>query len=872
MTLKDRANSMKLLPAIVLGILFFIGAYLCFPSVVKVQMSYMDEKDIAVYLVKGSIDDREKPDYELFHGGYLVVPVAVDDIGAFQEIQVKFRDRVPGEEINIDSLQIALGNYIFYQSNIADTRMIDSCNAEVEPTTGKLQCTAEDPYILIHNPGEMLRDNLSAIVWKYTLAWLAAYGVILVLLYWKGKVWKAWLTACLVRIKKERYQYLLLLLCLLGGFLAGRLLQEANSRWFHFEELQNCEIIVWSVMVGFIYWLMQRRINHRGYAVLATVLIAAVLLMVVKGTTTFLTADEQHSIKERARLDQADMRHWLQQAGRTSYMLTGAFFKLFPREWVELKTGLEYQQVAKLQHWTVGALILLKTIDLVQVRIINRAKDNTALQTMLDYVCLSAVVLLQPTTVIALKSFNYDLMSMCFAVLAAVYALIAFQDRGMPEAWLAVIFSTLGLLEKVTAVPIWGIACVIVAFIAIVNKEKKVSRSRMVVRTGACAVGTLLLTAGIAFLNQFLVLEILKGSEAPIQRLGQIFYMVINRVPVINKIIFSIWNHAFSQWIVFCIIMGGVIIAGALLLYLLCRWHGTNCNCFERVGRRIVRNGLLVFLLLGVLFTALRIENSDNVSIPHYLCYVIKNYIVTVPTLVTVLAIVLIIGMRYYKGYISTLWCIMIVTWAAVPVYLYRVRWNPTWLRYLDLFHCLYGLMIAVVALPVLHHFCTKRNLVIGTVCTAGALHLWEVSGSMPAFTYFAPFWYGLTTMGMPEEEREMCVYWGDNRASLGHMILDYCEANGMAGEPINIYYGYIRGEWITKPDNVTIADREWNVDTSVCSLTDHDFYAIDVQSVLRGMVKEGWPEGIKPVITVRYRGYVIARIYQGSQLRGYFT
>ena len=836
--------------------------------IVKVQMSYMDEKDIAVYLVKGSIDDREKPDYELFHGGYLVVPVAVDDIGAFQEIQVKFRDRVPGEEINIDSLQIALGNYIFYQSNIADTRMIDSCNAEVEPTTGKLQCTAEDPYILIHNPGEMLRDNLSAIVWKYTLAWLAAYGVILVLLYWKGKVWKAWLIACVVRIKKERYQYLFLLLCLVGGFLAGRLLQEANSRWFHFEELQNCEIIVWSVMVGFIYWLMQRRINHRGYAVLATVLIAVVLLMAVKGTTTFLTADEQASLKERAKLDKDGLRHWLQQTGRTSYMLTGAFFKLFPHEWIELTTGLEYQQVGKLQHWTVGILVLLKTIDLAQVRIINRAKDNTALQIMVSYICLSAVVLLQPTTVIGLKNFNYDLLSMCFPVLAAVYALIAFQDRSMSDAWLSVVFSTLGLLEKVTAVPIWGITCVIVTYLAITKQESK--GCKKLAETGICAVGTLILTVWITFLNQFLVLEIMKGSKAPIQSWSQALSILISRVSIISKMAFPIWKYLCSGWSGYVIIMGLLIVIAALLLYVICEGYDRYYEYIDKVARRFIYAGLAIFLMLGMLFVLLRIDNSD--SIPIYLCYIIKNYIVTVPTLVTLLAIVLIVGRRHYRGYTSILWCIMIMTWGAVPLYLYKVRWNPTWIRYLNLFHCLYVLMIAVAVLPILHQFCTKRSLVIGTACTVGALHLWELSGSMPAFTYFAPFWYGLTTVGVPEEEREMCVYWGDNRASLGQMIMDYCETNGMAGEPINIYYGYIRGEWITKPDNVTIADKEWNADTSACSLTDHDYYAIDVQSVLRGMVKEGWPEGVEPVITVRYRGYVIARIYQGSQLKEYFA
>ena len=70
----------------------------------------------------------------------------------------------------------------------------------------------------------------------------------------------------------------------------------------------------------------------------------------------------------------------------------------------------------------------------------------------------------------------------------------------------------------------------------------------------------------------------------------------------------------------------------------------------------------------------------------------------------------------------------------------------------------------------------------------------------------------------------------------------------------------------------MTVADEAWNEAYGDCSLTERDFYAIDVQSVWRGMVKDGWPEGVEPVITVRYRGYVLARIYQGSQLREYLV
>ncbi len=853
-----------------LGFLFVVLSVRLYPDTVKVQVHYSDEKDIAVYLVKGSLEEREKPVWELFHGGNLVIPLKVSELEEFQSIQIKFRDRAVGEEIGIDNLQISLGNYYFCESSVFDPVMAEYFQVGLNEETGRLEVTAEDPFICIPNPAWLLQEKLESITHRYILAWAAVYLLFAILLYRCRNRLTLWIEQGFQALKQQWKEMLVLPVCLLAGYGAGRLLQVCNDNWLHFQELQNCEIIVYTVLMGVVFWLIRKRVGSTGYAIWATVMVGAVLLLAVKGLTTFLTADEHTSLKEHAKLDEDILRHWLQQSGRLSYMLTGTFFHWFPYEWLETETGLEYQQFGKLFHWAVGALVFWKAIDLVQTRMVNRDGKREPWQTAVCYICLAAGVFLLPSTAIALKNYNYDLFSLCFAVLGAVYALIAFQNKSSGDGWKAVFFSSLGLLEKITVVPILAASLAVLAFAASERESREEKIGKLAAGASLAAAGGIVLYTGVVFLNQYFVLELLKQGKAPIQTLDHALYMVVNRVPVVNSVIFSLSGNGYLRWLLFTVLMTVAVTAAAVLLHVLCRWYEQHKERADALSRTVVCVGIGIFLLLGLLFAFLHVEYSDNKLI--YLCYIIKNYLLTMPTLLTAFSVLLLLGRKQYDGPVSTLWCLMIATWVSLPTYLYLVRWNPTWLRYLNLFQGLYALLVTAAAMPVLYRVLTKRNVVAGTVCLAGVFHIWETAGSMPAFTYFAPCWYGLTTVGLEPEERELCVYWGDNRAVLGQMILDYCEKNGMAEEPIQIYYGYVRGTWITQPSQVTIADEDWNEEYAACSVTERDFYAIDVQSIQRGMVKDGWPVGVEPVITVRYRGYVLARIYQGSQLREYLV
>ena len=852
----------------VMGLLFVMSGIRLFPDTVKVQVHYSDEKDVAVYLVKGSLEERDTPVWELFHGGNLVIPMKVSELEGFQSIQIKFRDRVPGEEIGIDSIWMALGNFCFYEGSVADLQTVEHVHVGIGKESGRLEDREEDPFILIGNPARMLQEKLGGILCRYILAWLMAYLFLAILLYRCRNYLMLWMEHGILALKQQWKELLLLPVCLLTGYGVGRLLCVCNDNWLHFKELQNCEIIVYTVLMGFVFWLIQKRVGSTGYAVWATLMVGVVLLLSVKGLTTFLTADEHTSLKEHAKLDEDILRHWLEQSGRLSYMLTGTFFHWFPYEWLEAETGLEYQQFGKLFHWAVGVLVFWKAIDLVQTRILNRDGKRASWQIAVHYICLAAGVFLLPSTTIALKNYNYDLLSLCFAVLGAVYALIAFQNRNGSDGWKAVFFSSLGLLEKITVVPILAASLVAIAFAAAENGKGKLSN--MLARASAAAAGGIVLYTGIVFLNQHYVLEFLKQGKAPIQTLNHALYMAVNRVPVLGSVIFSLMGNGYLRWLLFMVLMAAASAVSAKILHILCMWYEQRKEQADALSRTVVCAGLGAFLLLGLLFAFLHVEYSDDKLI--YLCYIIKNYLLTMPTLLTAFSVLLIVGRKRYDGPVSTLWCLLIATWVSLPTYLYLVRWNPTWLRYLNLFQGLYALLVTAAAMPVLYHLLQKRHVILGTVCLAGVFHVCETAGSMPAFTYFAPCWYGLTAIGLEPEEQEMCVYWGDNRAVLGQTILDYCEKNGMAEEPIQIYYGYVRGTWITQPPLVTVADEAWNEAYGDCSLTERDFYAIDVQSVWRGMVKDGWPEGVEPVITVRYRGYVLARIYQGSQLREYLV
>lgn len=850
----------------ILGICFLFLAFRLFPDVVKVQIYYPEKTEPHIYLTQESVEEREPLEFVWFYSQEISLPFRMTDFDSFRYIHVKFQER-PGTEITVPTVEIALGNYRLYQGNILDADRFPTYNIELDEETGKLLILGDDPSFLIENPAEFVKSSQGRIAVKYGLTWAVVYLLCILICYWKRELLYRYACRFGKWLMREWKQLLLLPVVLLLSLAAGRLLSWGNENYFHWKELQGCEVIALAVTIGILFWLLQRRVSRKTYAVIGTVVIGIALLFAVKGATTFLTADERFSMHEQAQLSEDILRHWAMDQSRMNYMLMGTFWDWFPYEWLEEVTGLNYKPIGKLAHWLLGILLLFYACDLVQRYLMNRDKRASDEQITANYCILMNLTILLPVMTIGLKSYNYDLFSSCFGVLGGICALIAFRERSRSFGVKAVVFSSCALLEKMQTAPILLISIAVLASIAMLRERGgRLRKAFAGVKYSALGVA---IHVALTYANQFYVVEILKDGKAPIHTLQDALNTALVRIPVIPQIAAKLVNRPYVTELLSCAILAVFLAVAAAVLAGICVWYQKQGEKLRLLSVRAACLLLAGYLIWGIVLILLRVDYRDDVF--GYLLFIIRTYVMQMPTLLLVLSVILLICHKRLTGQASFLWSLVIATWVITPAYLLEIRWNVTWMRYLNVYLCIYSLLVIAMAMPLIYQIMTKRNLVISAACAAAVFHIAEVAGSMPAFTYFAPCWYGVTTWGLPDEKREMVVYWGENRASLGLKILDYCAENGMQDEPITIYYGNIRGLWMTQPENVTVAPDDWNQDYSGCSVTDHDFYALDTHAIALGMVKDGWPENVEPVMTVTYRGYVLARIYQGSQLTEYF-
>lgn len=861
-----RMNRTAYVAILALGILFLVLAFKLFPDVIKVQIYYPEERNPHIYLLQENVEERERLEYEKFYSDEIVLPFREPELHDFYYIQVKL-EMEEGMEAALPEIEIALGNYCMYQGNVFDPSQFLCHNVQLDQETNKLQIIGGDPFFLIQNPLGVLQASRRQIAVKYALTWTVVYLFCVLLCLKNKKI----LYHCAEKLygwfAREWKQLLLLPAILLLSIVAGKILQWGNENWFHWKELQGCEAMVLSVAIGILFWLLQRRIQNKTCAVIAAVLIGIGLLFAIKGTTTFLTADERFSMKEQAKLDQDILRHWDMDQSRMNYMLMGTFWHWFPYEWLEEVLGLNYKPIGKLAHWLLGVLLLFYACDLVQRYLMNRDKKASDEQIAANYCILILLTVLLPVMTIGLKSYNYDLLSGCFGVLGGICALIAFRERSRSFGVKAVLFSSFAILEKMQTAPILLISIVVLAAVAVMEENgNRLQKAFAGLKYSVLAVA---IHAVDTYLNQFYVVEILKDGNSPIHTFQDALNTAMTRIPLIPQIAAKLVSRPYVTELLSCALLAVLLAVIAAVFAKICIWYENKGEDIKLLSVRAVSLLLAVYLVWGIILILLRVDYRDDVF--GYLLFIIRTYVMQIPTLLLVFSLILLICHKRLTGQVSLLWSCVIATWAITPAYLLEIRWNVTWMRYLNVFLCIYSLLVVAMVLPILYQMITKRNLVISAACASALFHIAETAGSMPGFTYFAPCWYRLTTIGLAEEKREMVVYWGENRASLGLKILDYCAENGLQDEPITIYYGNIRGLWMTQPENVTVAPDDWNLDYSGCSVTDHDFYALDTHAIALGMVKDGWPEGVEPIMTVTYRGYVLARIYQGSQLTEYF-
>lgn len=860
-------NGRKLTGLILLLAAFAFFMFYSFPDYLKVQFSYPQEEPLSYHTYFVYDDKVELIDSERFFDGNLAIPFLLDKAKPVRAVEVKYEGTELNDVKKLTGVCTALGNYIFYIGNVDESGFYFLNDLEILETGG-LRVTGENPYMLFQVPYQLLEENIDAIWLRHILLW-GLFAAVVVALYWcyGGAAWKVCGRAA-VWLRKNMIALGGLLGCILAGWTVGCILCYCNQEWFYFKELQNSEILLWLSAAGILFWLLYRRTGEWLPAIFATCVISVFMLFSIKGLSTFLTADERAAIQEQAKLVNDELRHWMMQSCWMNYAIMGSFFEVFHWEWTELVTGLDYKQVAKLCHWIFGFLLLLIIGDVVQRRIVSWKRAFGKWQTAGTYILIYAASFLLPVVTISLKSYNYDMFSTLFGALGSIYAFLAFRDKRPADGLKAVIFTTFGMFEKMQVLPMVLVSCTVFTFVMMERKKAWFARLITGMTWALFSVGMLF---GLHFTVAHYVLGFLKDGKAPITTFGMLVNDLFVRMSSLNQLGYRFSNSRIGAGLAVGVLLAALFLIAGSVLSLLCHMKSEHAKKWLAAMEKALWAAMLIFTVMGFLFLFMNVEYLDDGNYLIYFCHVIRHYFQAMPTIFLLLLLLVLWQIKNVKERLLLLCSMALVTWGMVPAFLIKMRWNPTWPRYLNLFLYLYCLLILTAAVPILYEKFTCSRLCVSIVSLLAIFHVGETVGSMPGYTYFAPFWYGITTIAKPAEDCEMIVYWGENRASLGQMVADYCEENGMTGEQVNLYYGYIRGDWVTQPEYVEVQPKLWNEEYENCGVTEQDFYILDTQGVKRGMIRDGWPAGVDPLMEVKYRGYVIARIYQGTQLREYF-
>jgi hypothetical protein len=196
-----------------------------------------------------------------------------------------------------------------------------------------------------------------------------------------------------------------------------------------------CGVLALAAILGFLF-ASARNLRWSLLGVLASV--PAVFLS-LEMMSQFLSVDEilimDDTLAQR-------LVTWRLGGFKVSHVLTqplAGLLRFLPQSLLE--------SAVKAAHWLAGFLILIWGYALLSESFAG------VKQRIIFFILCMYVLLLSPATVLALKIFNYDLLSLAWGSLAVIYLLLALSQNNVKKSLAAVICATLAAQEKFIASP-----------------------------------------------------------------------------------------------------------------------------------------------------------------------------------------------------------------------------------------------------------------------------------------------------------------------------------------------------------------------------------------------------------------------------------
>lgn len=591
--------------------------------------------------------------------------------------------------------------------------------------------------------------------------------------------------------------------------------------------------------------------ENRKMLCLAALCVAVGMSFSVLYMTSYFTVDESRAINEQLSLQSDVLRHWYMQNAHTNYLIMGSFFQMIPSGILE-GLSISSKQFAKIIHWFMSFMVIHLTIVYMTKRFFDVKNKKNILLILAS--CYSAMFLL-PVFNMAMANYNYDLFSCIFGVSAVVVIWYAYETKSLHCASGAVILCTLAVQEKILVLPLLFVLSVLWLDIYCTIKGEKNRKAGWL-----GSVYVILMQIGVLLFTDWWVLSVLLKGKTSWRLSSMLKPILLVEKQMIGPVI---EGDTARTAIALLILWLGLIVARKI--YDILRKMIEKCH-IEIYLVRLFGVLVLLFYVIGVIFTYLNVERYTTNGSVIYMLKHIQIFVANFPTVFLIASVVWLIW-QIYTG--STSWFRMFMLFFLTYIMsgLYTVMGKYNTRRYMNLY--IMSFMVVQVVLILLTIERLEITRIKRYVALLGlVLTLAEVFPSIKyGFTIFHPYW-------------DMTIYqngisrtgWGSLRAWYGMEIEKYCKEQGIDVSTISICTAY-GGGWSDNYAKIPIYSLMNNIDQLKNEMTsDKIFYCVESQCLIQRKEFLGgldFPiEEVEPLIYVRYRGVPVAYIYRGDQLK----
>ena len=667
--------------------------------------------------------------------------------------------------------------------------------------------------------------------------------------------------------------------------------------------MNQCELIFLALAASGLLIYLRWEFKSWKAGLLLALLCLLPLYLSLERTSQFLTTDETYIIAETLYLKSSDLQQWMLGGFRTSETLFGLLAAIISR-FLPQTTVVQAKTVLKCFHWIFGFGVILWIHQLLRRYFIARSNRG------LFFLSYFYTALLLPTNNLALKVFNYDLLSMLLGIVAILYLITAIRLKNTKHALLAVVVSYLATQEKLIASPILILSVAVYGYIACSNYE----RARHLNSIKSIVVGT-----ATAMFTGFLFVVIVAGLRdwhIPKRLLWSVIYPFVSWTWPVIQFVFGLtdFRNLYDSLLVLALAIITMILVSRTLLQV-DRLTKKHPNVSQEAALQISRLNRLLFIgvfilgLVGTFYVEAYWAPHFPIASGHYqpsaelnrnilhfnepsywqhllsfFAYSSAVFVNAIPSIYWLLFAALWISARHHTQDVkSDLSIELPLTVSLLLPLLFALFQIQVVNRYLNISIFLLTLIISLKTTEFISTISkVKQAAVFGMFAV---LLLLEIMPFRPLYGAFRPIWANYTDSNtvVVGKLNPSWLGWGEELMLAGEMLeKQYHNSDKSSGgdqaEPQNLYTVY-PGEWLNTKTNIKTIQLPIPLEigkpsaqtlipssANLSMYANSDYYVINRSSVVQGYCE--LPAGVEPAFVISFRGFIQAWVFRGDQIK----